>query len=75
MTPRRGRPPFLVRARRMVIMLEENAIAKARELGAGNVSRGIRRALEGYLEPSPAPPPVPASEQSPVHPPPASRAR
>jgi len=39
-----GRPP--IPGRMVVVKLDEDHIARARELGAGKITKGIRRALK-----------------------------
>ena len=44
--PKRGRPPTLTDGKRVTLTLDQATIDRARELGAGNLSLGVRRALE-----------------------------
>lgn len=41
-----GRPPDLVDGRKITLYLDEATLAAARDLGAGNLSLGIRRAVQ-----------------------------
>ena len=55
--PKRGRPFSLTDGKRVTLTLDAATIAKAKALGAGNVSRGVREAVlqvSSGLDPKPA---------------------
>ena len=49
--PKRGRGQPALPGRRVVVKLEERHIERARVLGGGKVTRGIRKALERGAKP------------------------
>jgi hypothetical protein len=46
--PGAGRPSEVAETRPVTVTLDRATIDKARKVGAGNVSRGIRMAIAGY---------------------------
>lgn len=50
--PGAGRPAEIADARRVNVTLDPATIERAKEIGAGNVSQGIRTAVAAYVEQS-----------------------
>lgn len=43
---KKGRPPFLKNAKRVTYYLDGPSVKRARKIGQGNISAGIREALK-----------------------------
>lgn len=41
-----GRPAYLKKGKRVNVYLDEESIAKAKKLGKGNLSEGVRKAIK-----------------------------